>query len=78
MFKIKDLGEAKYFLRTEITKDDGGLVLSQRKYALDLPEDMGFTLCKPAATPWKPVLDCPMIILNCWRTTKSIEALLAN
>lgn len=34
MFKIKDLGEARYFLVIAITKDTGGLILTQRKYVL--------------------------------------------
>lgn len=51
LFKIKDLGEARYFLGMEITKGDQGLVLTQRKYALGLLKDTGFTSSKPAATP---------------------------
>lgn len=35
----------------EITKADQGLVLTQRKYALDLLEDTGFTSSKPVANP---------------------------
>ncbi|GJS11810.1 ribonuclease H-like domain-containing protein [Tanacetum coccineum] len=51
-FKIKDLGELKYFLGIEVlkTKKDG-LCLSQRKYYLELLHDYGLLLCKPVSTP---------------------------
>lgn len=39
-FKI-NLGEARYFLRIEIIRDDTGIQLTQRKYA-DLLKDTGF------------------------------------
>ena len=35
-FQTKDLGKLKYFLRIEITQSSSGVVLSQRKYTLDL------------------------------------------
>ncbi|GJU43528.1 ribonuclease H-like domain-containing protein, partial [Tanacetum coccineum] len=51
-FKIKDLGELKYFLGIEVlkTKKDG-LCLSQRKYCLELLYNYGLLACKPASTP---------------------------
>lgn len=42
LLKIKDLGEARYFLRMEITRDATGIQLAERKYALDLLKDTGF------------------------------------
>ncbi|GJX68357.1 ribonuclease H-like domain-containing protein, partial [Tanacetum coccineum] len=51
-FKIKDLGELKYFLGIEVLKaEKGGLYLSQRKYCLELLHDFGLLACKPVSTP---------------------------
>ena len=35
-FEVKDLGQLKYFLGIEIARSSRGIVLSQRKYVLDL------------------------------------------
>lgn len=51
LFRIKDLGEAKYFLRMEIMRTAEGIFFNQRKYALDLLQDTGFMEYKPASTP---------------------------
>uniref|UniRef100_A0A803QJA3 Reverse transcriptase Ty1/copia-type domain-containing protein n=1 Tax=Cannabis sativa TaxID=3483 RepID=A0A803QJA3_CANSA len=50
-FKLKDLGELKYFLGIEIARTKQDIFISQRHYALQLLEDLGFLGCKPANTP---------------------------
>ncbi|KAK8624287.1 hypothetical protein V6N13_065635 [Hibiscus sabdariffa] len=50
-FKMKDLGDLKYFLGLEILRSKEGIVLNQRKYALELIEDTGVGGAKPAFTP---------------------------
>ena len=48
---MKDLGPLKYFLGIEVSRSKEGVFLSQRKYALDLPSEIGMTACSPASTP---------------------------
>ena len=53
-FQTKDLGKLKYFLGLEIAKSSSGVVLSQRKYALNILEETGMLECKPVDTPMDP------------------------
>ncbi|XP_018625461.1 uncharacterized mitochondrial protein AtMg00810-like [Nicotiana tomentosiformis] len=50
-FKLKDLGELKYFLGIKILRSVIGVVLNQRKYVLELIYEMGLSGAKPAITP---------------------------
>ncbi|XP_019159689.1 PREDICTED: uncharacterized protein LOC109156296 [Ipomoea nil] len=50
-FGIKDLGSIKFFLGIEVTRTPHGLVLSQRKYALDILAESGLEGCRPSAFP---------------------------
>ncbi|MGV7994877.1 reverse transcriptase domain-containing protein, partial [Mycobacterium kansasii] len=50
-FKIKDLGLLRYFLGIEVGRSLSELVLSQRKYALDLLMETSMLGCKLATTP---------------------------
>ncbi|XP_013594651.1 PREDICTED: uncharacterized mitochondrial protein AtMg00810-like [Brassica oleracea var. oleracea] len=50
-FHMKDLGKAKYFLGIEIARSPQGMFLSQRKYALDIVDEVGMLGSKPATTP---------------------------
>ncbi|XP_020249231.1 uncharacterized protein LOC109826619 [Asparagus officinalis] len=50
-FEVKDLGQLKYFLGIEIARSRKGIVLSQRKYVLDLLSETGMLGCRVASTP---------------------------
>lgn len=49
-FEIKDLGRFRYFLGMEIAKSKRGIIVSQRKYILDILQDMGMLGCKLTET----------------------------
>ncbi|RVX13579.1 Retrovirus-related Pol polyprotein from transposon RE2 [Vitis vinifera] len=53
-FQTKDLGKLKYFLGIEIAQSNSGVVLSQRKYVLDILEETGMLDCKLVDTPMDP------------------------
>ncbi|XP_022861718.1 uncharacterized protein LOC111382079 [Olea europaea var. sylvestris] len=55
-FKLKDLGNLKYFLGLEITRSKKGIFFITKKYALQLLEDSGFLACKPAMLLMDPKL----------------------
>ncbi|RVW27998.1 Retrovirus-related Pol polyprotein from transposon RE1 [Vitis vinifera] len=53
-FQTKDLGKLKCFLGLEIAQYSSGVVMSQRKYALDILEETGMLECKLVDTPMNP------------------------
>jgi hypothetical protein len=50
-FALKDLGDLHYFLWIEVTKIQGGILLSQSKYATEILQRAGMMKCKPIDTP---------------------------
>jgi Reverse transcriptase (RNA-dependent DNA polymerase) len=50
-FEMKNLGGLKFFLGIEVTRSKQGIILSQRKYILDLLTEVGMLECKPVETP---------------------------
>ena len=46
-FRIKDLGDLKYFLGIEFSRSKAGIYMSQRKYALDILQNTGLTGARP-------------------------------
>jgi hypothetical protein len=49
--KLKDLGNAKYFLGLELARSTKCISLCQRKYTLDILQDTGFLASKPVKFP---------------------------
>ncbi|XP_074276920.1 uncharacterized protein LOC141600577 [Silene latifolia] len=50
-FHMKDLGDLKYFLGLEVARHTDGIFLCQRKYTLDILQEVGLLGCKPVSTP---------------------------
>ena len=50
-FEVKNLGFLRYFLGMDVARTTQGIVVCQRKYTLDLLEEIGMLGCKPIDTP---------------------------
>ena len=53
-FQTKDLGKLKYFFGIEIAQSKSSVVMSQRKYVLDILEEIGMLDCKLVDTSMDP------------------------
>ncbi|XP_019251084.1 PREDICTED: uncharacterized protein LOC109230001 [Nicotiana attenuata] len=55
-FRIKDLGQLHYFLRLEVMYKDVGVIISQRKFVLDMLKEYNFLDYKPCSSPLDPTI----------------------
>ena len=53
-FQTTDLGKLKYFLGIEVAQSNSEVVISQKKYTLDILADTGMLDCKLVDTPMDP------------------------
>lgn len=51
LFVMKDLRKIKYFLGIEVEQSKSGIVMSQRKYVLNIVKETSMLDCKPVDTP---------------------------
>uniref|UniRef100_A0A3Q7JBE5 Retrotransposon Copia-like N-terminal domain-containing protein n=1 Tax=Solanum lycopersicum TaxID=4081 RepID=A0A3Q7JBE5_SOLLC len=52
-FKIKELGDLRYFLGIEFARNDTGILMHQRKYCFELISDMGLSSSRPVGASFE-------------------------
>lgn len=55
-FKIKDLGHLHYFLGMEILNTEGRVIISQRKFTMDLHKEYNCSQYSPMISPLDPTV----------------------
>jgi histone deacetylase 1/2 len=50
-FALKDLGDLHYFLGNEVKNTEGGLLLKQERYAIEVLQRVNMMDCKAVMTP---------------------------
>ncbi|GJZ56858.1 uncharacterized mitochondrial protein-like protein, partial [Tanacetum coccineum] len=55
-FSIKDLGSLNYYLGIEILRNSTGLIMTQRKYTIELLQNAGLLNVKPSSIPFDPLI----------------------
>jgi hypothetical protein len=53
-FQTKDLAKLRYFLGIEVAQSKDGILISQRKYVMDILEETCLLNAKPVDTPIDP------------------------
>lgn len=53
-FRMKDLGELRYFIGIKVDRTKEGFFLSQKKYLTDVLKQYNMTHCKPLKVPMSP------------------------
>ena len=61
-FKTKDLGKLKYFLGIKVVQSNSRVIISQRKYTLDILAVTSMLDCKPVDTPMDPNVTCTRLV----------------
>ncbi|XP_019250926.1 PREDICTED: uncharacterized protein LOC109229833 [Nicotiana attenuata] len=75
-FKLKDLGELRYFLGVEFARSSEGIIMSQRKYTLEMISEASLPGSKPKETPMEQHLKLTSAEFDELIKTKSSDELL--
>ncbi|XP_070044865.1 uncharacterized mitochondrial protein AtMg00810-like [Nicotiana tomentosiformis] len=77
-FKMKDLGELRYFLGIEFARSAEGILMSQRKYALEMISEVGLGGSKPKETPMEQNLKLTSVNFDACVTTNTTDEILED
>nr|XP_016482448.1 PREDICTED: uncharacterized mitochondrial protein AtMg00810-like [Nicotiana tabacum] len=76
--KLKDLGELKFFLGIEFDRSKEGIVMNQRKYAVELIFESGLGGAKPAGTPLEMNQKLTLAEYDSWMKTNAEDEMLMD